>query len=118
MVPALLIILFLPNKYFSLKADATSVVDNSLEDTISERELDSSSNDGSHSHRAGQAESLRQNMRMSGMDVLSRSYDSDQLNALFADEEDLRNNRLENLGMTQTTPPMDNIQAIEDETTV
>ena len=52
------------------------------------------------------------------MDVLSRSYDSDQLNALFADEEDLRNNRLENLGMTQTTPPMDNIQAIEDETTV
>lgn len=52
------------------------------------------------------------------MDVLSRSYDSDQLNALFADEEDLRNNRLENLGMTQTTPPMENMQAIEDETTI
>lgn len=52
-IPALLIILFLPNKYFSLKADASNAVEQDLEDSISERDLDSASNDGSHSHRAG-----------------------------------------------------------------
>lgn len=50
------------------------------------------------------------------LDILGRSYDSDQLDAIFADESDRSNSRaLENLGMTPTTPNIDTLQNFENE---
>ena len=119
-IPALILIMLIPTKYFSLKRNATSAQHpgNSAvatyEDEASiERQLDSSS-DGS-SRRA--QVSLRQQMRDNpNLDILGRSYDSDQLDAIFADESDRSNSRaLENLGMTPTTPNIDTLQNFENE---
>ena len=53
-------------------------------------------------------------------DMLGRSYDSNQLDALF-ENEDLGNEhggQIENLGMQPTTPNIDNMNSLETESTV
>lgn len=50
------------------------------------------------------------------LDILGRSYDSDQLDAIFCDESDRSHSRaLDNLGMTPTTPNIDTLQNFENE---
>jgi len=50
-------------------------------------------------------------------DALGRSYDSLELDALFIEDES-SSNGIENFGMTTTTPHMENLQNMEDESTI
>mmetsp|Transcript_5663 Transcript_5663/g.7580 ORF Transcript_5663/g.7580 Transcript_5663/m.7580 type:complete len:190 (+) Transcript_5663:1206-1775(+) len=54
------------------------------------------------------------------MDLLGRSYGTDQIDALFLEVEGGThgNNTLENLGMTPTTPQIETLQSIENESTL
>ena len=65
---------------------------------------------------------LRGQMRRgTSADILGRSYDSNQLDALFdtnSEFDPTGNGRIENMGMTATTPNINKLQNLENESTV
>ena len=111
---ALLLIIIVPGRYFSLKKRNTSVEDGDLELNSQDPEAQSFS--------ARPQNSVREQMRRSSTnrDVLGQSYDTDQLDALFESEADFDGSgRVENIGMTPTTPNIERLQnELENESTL